>query len=182
MKVYRIEHPDSGSGIFRTDWEDIRHKGFLKNMPEELVWAYHDAFRKIKHYNCNVKHDTPTGESSGRNYAIASAITFGDINTTFVKAYLSDKERSTIKSDYESGPRPICAAPSIEVMADWIELEAIQYLQMVGFKLYEIKLKVRKAVHYTSPTQVLFFPKHIKSKKEISLSELVNTKIEFEGD
>ncbi|WAX22631.1 hypothetical protein [Acinetobacter phage vB_AbaP_HB01] len=174
MKVYRIEHPDSGSGIFRTDWEDIRYAGFLGSMSEELVWAYHDAFRKMKQYNCNVKHDTPTGESSGRNYAIASAITFGDINTAYVKAHLTDKERLTIKSDYELGSRPICAAPSLEVMADWIERDAIQYLHMLGFKLYEIELKVRKAVHYTSPTQVMFFPKYIKSKKEICLSKLSN--------
>lgn len=182
MKVYRIEHPDTGHGIFRTDWEDIRHNGFLKKMPDHLVWAYHDAFKKMKQYNLNVKHDTPTGESNGRNYAIASAISYGDLDTSYAYAHLSNEEREILRSDYDSGERPLCAAPHLHVMADWIELDAIQYLKMLGFKLYEIDLKVRGAIHYKSHTQVMFFPKYIKSKKEMCLSELANTRFEFEDD
>ncbi|AYD82366.1 hypothetical protein Aci011_131 [Acinetobacter phage vB_AbaM_B09_Aci01-1] len=174
MKVYRIEHPETGHGIFRTDWEDIRHNGFLSNLPDNLIWSYHDAFKRIKSYNCSVKHDTPTGESTGKQYAIAMAILYGDTESIQAKKHLTEQERSIIREDYLSGKRALCAAPSIEVMSDWIELEAIQFLQMTGFKLYEIDLKVRKSIHYVSDTQVVFFPRTVKSKKEICLSRLAS--------
>ncbi|QIW91634.1 hypothetical protein vBAbaMD22_121 [Acinetobacter phage vB_AbaM_D22] len=180
MKVYRIEHPETGHGLFRTDWDDIRYHGFLKNLPDHLVSAYHDAFRKIKYYNSMVKHDTPTGESTGKRYNLACAILHGDVDTTGAKVYLTKKEIKIIDNDYKSGVRPLCAAPSLNVMAEWLQLEAIQYMQMCGFKLYEIDLKVTNAIHYVSDTQVVFFPKHIKRKKEICLSVLFNPEVVFE--
>lgn len=181
MIVYRIEHPATGHGIFRTDWEDIRHTGFLKNMTDDLIKSYYEAFLKIKSYNRDVKHNTPQGESwdDKEKYALAKAILEGEFIDAYVKKHIDKGILKTIEKDYGSGERALCAAPYLSVMADWIDLHAIQYLQMCGFKLYEITLKVRKVTHYVSDTQVVFFPKYIKKKKELCLSELANTEIEF---
>lgn len=191
MKVYRIEHPATGHGIFRTDWEDIRHHGFLKKMKDSQLKAYRKMFKHMKEYNANVVHNTPQGEAMAggikaqRQYALACALLEWDEDHSRNR-HLTVEERLILKQAWinarSKGQRPLCAAPNLSVLATWIDMNAIQYLQMTGFKLYEISLKVRKVVHYTSDTQVVYFPEFVKSKKEICLSELANTEIEFEDE